>query len=141
MFTVSSTLRCAARQKSLRTIALIAGLATVPGCASSRSTLDEPELAPASTTVTIENQSWDHITVYMVTSAGQRISLGRVEGNSVATFSAKTFGALAAGAGTHFIARPLAGTAFRSETFMLPHRGRVIWTIQNQRALSQVILR
>ena len=140
MFTISSARRSSARHR-VRATAVIAGIALLPACATSRSAHDESAPPPATTTVTIENQSWDHISVYMVTAAGQRIGLGRVEGNSVTTFSAKTVGALTAGSGTYFIARPLAGKTFRSETFTLPFRGRVIWTIQNQRSLSQVILR
>lgn len=140
MSTISSARRNAARHCARVTV-VIAGLALFPACATSGSGHDESNPVPATTTVTIENQSWDHISVYMVTAAGQRVGLGRVEGNSVMTFSARTVGALAAGAGTYFIARPLAGQTFRSETFTLPFRGRVIWTIQNQRSLSQVILR
>ena len=130
-----------ATRSSLHSITLIAALALLGACASSQLEPGESGMRPSITTVRIENHSWDRITVYAVTGAGQRISLGHVDANSTETFSSRSFASLAPGSGTYFIARPIAGTAFRSDTFMLPSSGQVVWTVHNQRALSQLVIR
>jgi hypothetical protein len=130
-----------ARRSSLHTITLIAALALSSACASSQLEPGELGVAPSITTVRIENNSWDRITVYAMTAAGQRISLGHVDANSSQTFASKSLRSLSPGSGTYFIARPLAGDPFRSDTFMLPMNGQVVWTVHNQRALSKVVIR
>jgi hypothetical protein len=130
-----------ATRSSLHTFTLFAALALLGACASSQLEPDELGVEPSVTTLRIENNSWDRITVYAVTGAGQRISLGPVDANDSKTFSSRVFRSLARGSGTYLIARPLAGNPFRSDTFTLPVSGQVVWTVHNQRSLSSLVIR
>ena len=135
-----TTIRRATRS-SLHSFTLIAVLALFGACTSSQLEPGELGVEPSVTTLRIENNSWDRITVYAVTGGGQRISLGHVDANDSKTFSSKAIRSLSPGSGTYLIARPLAGDPFRSDTFTLPMSGQVVWTVHNQRSLSRLVIR
>jgi hypothetical protein len=102
---------------------------------------DGAETSFGPTHVVVSNQSWQRVTVY-ITQGSMLWRLGDVEARSDATLPLKNVGRSLIGSTTYFVARPLAGTPFRSEGFEIGARGGVpIWTIENHTATSFVTIR
>jgi hypothetical protein len=141
MISVSSARLRAGISRHLCVIALVVGSATLGACATAGAAGGRTASTTGPAGVVIENNSWSRVTVYVATPSGQRVRLGDVEGFSRVTFPARRVNLLAGGGGTFLIARPLAGMAFRSETFLPPSNGLVVWTIQNQSAHSYISMR
>jgi hypothetical protein len=99
------------------------------------------ETSDGPTHVVVSNQSWQRVTVY-ITQGSMLWRLGDVEARSDRTLPLKNFGRSLMGSTSYFVARPLAGTPFRSEGFEMSPRGGVpIWTIENHTATSFVTIR
>ena len=111
------------------------------GCATAGTAGSRIASTAGPSEVVIENNSWSRVTVYVAAPSGQRIRLGVVEAFSRGTFPARRLDLLAGSGGAFLIARPLAGAAFRSETFLSPSDGLVVWTIYNQSAHSYISMR
>jgi hypothetical protein len=123
----------------LRWVAI--GLVALAACTTAGAAPGRRAPATGPVEVMIDNESWSRVTVYVATQSGQRLRLGDVEGFSRATFPARRLNLLASSGGTFLIARPLAGIAFRSETFLPPSNGLVVWTIQNVSSHSYISTR
>jgi hypothetical protein len=142
---MSVTVQCARLRASVcRHVviaSLLAGASMMAACASAGvgARAQQWEEA-AATSIVIENNSWDRVTVYI--SRGEQLwRLGDVGALSHAEFPMQRFGFLADGRTTYLVARPLAGQQFRSEQFIFPSGGVATWTIENQAALSHVSVR
>ena len=119
---------------------LVAGASTITGCASGGGVGFRAQQMQAPTSVIIENNSWDRVTVYI--SRGDELwRLGDVGALSKTEFPMNRLGFFADGRSTFLVARPLAGQQFRSEQFMFPTGGIATWTIENQSGLSHVSVR
>jgi hypothetical protein len=119
---------------------LVAGASTMTACASSGGVGLRAQQMQAPTSVVIENNSWDRVTVYI--SRGDELwRLGDVGALSKTEFPMNRLGFFADGRSTFLVARPLAGQQFRSEQFMFPTGGIATWTIENQSGLSHVSVR
>lgn len=127
--------------------ALVLGMAAVlmSACATSGGYAPQARYADAAThggrhatrRVVIENHSWDHVTIYLLTESGATLRLGDVEAMNQASFPiAQTLSE--DGAGMRFMAHPLAGSNFSSEGFLFPYGSTAVWTIENHYALSNV---
>jgi hypothetical protein len=92
------------------------------------------------TSVVIENNSWDRVTVY-ISRGDQLWRLGDVGALARTEFPIQRLGFIADGRSTYLVAHPLAGQQFRSEQFMFPSGGVAVWTIENQSGLSHVSVR
>jgi hypothetical protein len=80
------------------------------------------------------------MTVYVAGGGGFR-RLGDVEGLSERFFSPSKVGALTSDMNAFLVARPLAGRPFRSEPLVFAPGRTLVWTIQNQPALSYLSVR
>lgn len=119
---------------------LVVGASTMTACASSGGVGFRAQQMQAPTSVIIENNSWDRVTVYI--SRGDELwRLGDVGALSKTEFPMNRLGFFADGRSTFLVARPLAGQQFRSEQFMFPTGGIATWTIENQSGLSHVSVR
>jgi hypothetical protein len=116
-------------------VALVGGMATLAGCASTGATSDRSAPHPELSGLIVRNNNWNSMTIYLV-QGGARMRVGDVGGFSQAVFPAKRLSMLAGGIDAFLVARPLAGRAFRSERLMFPSTGMVVWTIENQPAHS-----
>ena len=141
MGTLSSARLRAGISRHLWVIGLVVGSGVLSACATAGTRGGGTASTTGPAGVVIENNSWSRVTVYVATQSGQRFRLGDVEGSSRATFAAGRLNRVTGGGGAFLIARPLAGMAFRSETFMPPSSGLVVWTIQNQGAHSYISMR
>jgi hypothetical protein len=112
------------------------------GCASGgASYVDQAAQAPEpSTALFVENNSWSRVTVYLAIS-GQSTRIGDVESMSRRTFSLEKVSTAQNASDLYFIARPLAGQPFRSQSFMYSPGRKTVWTIENQSSLSQLVVR
>lgn len=120
--------------------ALVIGASTMTACASGGLGQRAREMEAGPTSVVIENNSWDRVTVY-ISRGDQLWRLGDVGALSKAEFPMQRLGFFADGRTTFLVARPLAGQQFRSEQFMFPQGGIATWTIENQSGLSHVSVR
>jgi hypothetical protein len=120
---------------------LVAGAAGMTGCASSGGVgLRAQQMDSSPSSVVIENNSWDRVTVY-ISRGDQLWRLGDVGALARTEFPVRRLGFFADGRTTFLVARPLAGQQFRSEQFMFPTGGVAVWTIENQAGLSHVSVR
>ena len=139
------TVRCARlRAKMSRHLvaaAMVIGAGTMSACASSGIGAKAQQFNTASaSSVVIENNSWDRVTVY-ITRGDQLWRLGDVGALAKTEFPVTRLGFIADGRSTYLVAHPLAGQSFQSEQFMFPSGGVAIWTIENQSGLSHVSVR
>ena len=93
----------------------------------------------AASRVVVRNYSWDHVTLYLA-RRGRVSRLGESQGLSDCSLPLPRW-AHADLDEIHFVARPLAGPSFRSESFIFPSGATAIWTIANQAAMSFVTVR
>ena len=120
---------------------IIVGAASMSACASSGGVGARAQQYDASpTSVVIENNSWDRVTVY-ISRGDQLWRLGDVGALARTEFPIQRLGFIADGRSTYLVAHPLAGQQFRSEQFMFPSGGVAVWTIENQSGLSHVSVR
>ena len=119
---------------------LVAGAAGMTGCASSGVGLRAQQMDNPPSSIVIENNSWDRVTVY-ISRGDQLWRLGDVGALTRSEFPVQKLGFFADGRSTFLVARPLAGQQFRSEQFMFPTGGVAVWTIENQSGLSHVSVR
>ena len=133
--------RVCALRRHLTTFTVALGMAAAMACASSGSVgARAAQSAVAPSSIVVENNSWDRVTVY-VSRGDQLWRLGDVGALGRTEFPIQRFGFLADGRSTFLVAHPLAGRSFRSEQFMFPSGGVAVWTIENQSGLSHVSLR
>ena len=119
---------------------VVVGGSTMTACASSGGVGMRAQQMESPTSVVVENNSWDRVTVY-ISRGDQLWRLGDVGALSHAEFPMQRLGFFADGRSTFLVARPLAGQQFRSEQFMFPTGGIATWTIENQSGLSHVSVR
>ena len=120
---------------------IIVGAAGMSACASGGGVGVRARQFDASpTSVVIENNSWDRVTVY-ISRGDQLWRLGDVGALARTEFPIQRLGFIADGRSTYLVAHPLAGQSFRSEQFMFPSGGVAVWTIENQSGLSHVSVR
>jgi hypothetical protein len=119
---------------------LIVGAATMSACASSGIGTRAAQMDGGASSVVIENNSWDRVTVY-ISRGDQLWRLGDVGALARLEFPVQRLGFIADGRSTYLVAHPLAGQSFRSEQFMFPSGGIAVWTIENQSGLSHVSVR
>jgi hypothetical protein len=120
---------------------MIVGAVTMTACASAGGVGTRAAAYGSSpTSVVIENNSWDRVTVY-ISRGDQLWRLGDVGALARTEFPIQRLGFLADGRSAFLVAHPLAGQSFRSEQFMFPTGGIAIWTIENQAGLSHVSVR
>jgi hypothetical protein len=141
MISASSARLRAGISRHLWVIGLVVGSGMLNACATAGAARGGIASGIGPSEVVVENNSWSRVTVYAATQGGQPVRLGVVEGFSQATFPARRLNLLMGGGGAFLIARPLAGRAFRSETFLPPSNGVVVWRIQNQSAYSYITVR
>lgn len=130
----------AAISKRLCIVALVSGIATLGGCATSGGMAERraPSLEPGA--LIVQNNNWNNMTVY-VAQGGDFRRIGEVNGFSTAVFPPTRLGSFGGPGGTFLIARPLAGRAFRSEPLVFSPGRTVIWTIENQPLHSHLSVR
>ena len=141
MISVSSARLRAGISRHLLVMGLVVGSGMLGACATAGAARGGIASATGPSEIVIENNSWSRVIVYVAAPSGQRIRLGVVEAFSRGTFPARRLDLLGGSGGAFLIARPLAGTAFRSETFLPPSSGLVVWTIHNQNAHSYISMR
>lgn len=135
--------RACLRSSLSRHVALLVMLLSGAGltaCASAGVGARAAAAGVAASSVVVENNSWDRVTVY-ISRGDQLWRLGDVGALGRTEFPIQRFGFLADGRSTFLVAHPLAGRSFRSEQFMFPTGGVAVWTIENQSGLSHVSLR
>lgn len=112
----------------------------VAGCVNARASSDS-SVSPVQTGgLVVRNNNWSAMTVYVAGGVGFR-RLGEVEGLSERFFSPNKLGTLTSDMHAILVARPLAGTPFRSEPLAFAPGRTLVWTIQNQPALSYLTVR
>jgi hypothetical protein len=126
--------------RHLVTASMIVGAVTMTACASGGVGARAAAWSNSPTSVVIENNSWDRVTVY-ISRGDQLWRLGDVGALGRTEFPVQRLGFLADGRSTYLVAHPLAGQSFRSEQFMFPSGGIAVWTIENQSGLSHVSVR
>src|SRR5438105_797027 len=141
----SITVQCARLRAQLSrhlvAASIIVGAAGMSACASGGGVGVRARQFDASpTSVVIENNSWDRVTVY-ISRGDQLWRLGDVGALARTEFPIQRLGFIADGRSTFLVAHPLAGQSFRSEQFMFPSGGIAVWTIENQSGLSHVSVR
>ena len=141
----SITVQCARLRarlsRQLVAASIIVGAASMSACASAGGVGTRAAQYDASpTSVVIENNSWDRVTVY-ISRGDQLWRLGDVGALARTEFPIQRLGFIADGRSTFLVAHPLAGQSFRSEQFMFPSGGVAVWTIENQSGLSHVSVR
>ena len=119
---------------------MIVGAASLSACASGGVGLRARQYESSPSSVVIENNSWDRVTVY-ISRGDQLWRLGDVGALARTEFPIQKLGFIADGRSTFLVAHPLAGQSFRSEQFMFPSGGIAVWTIENQSGLSHVSVR
>jgi hypothetical protein len=119
---------------------IIVGAASMSACASSGVGTRAAQYDSSPSSVVIENNSWDRVTVY-ISRGDQMWRLGDVGALGKTEFPIQRLGFIADGRSTYLVAHPLAGQSFRSEQFMFPSGGVAVWTIENQSGLSHVSVR
>jgi hypothetical protein len=135
MYAMSRTM-CRERLRLL--LPLIAG-ALFTACASGGAG-NGAEAPTPSISLVVENHSWGPVTVYL-SASGLRLRIGVVDGMSTRGFPLDRFRSAMEGHDVYLIARPLAGQPFRSQDFLYSPGRTTIWTVENQSALSQVVVR
>jgi hypothetical protein len=139
--TVKSARLRATMSRHFRSAAILLAVASVAACASAGGVgyrAAQAGVAPGS--IVVENNSWDRVTVY-ISRGDQLWRLGDVGALARSEFPTQRLGFFADGRNTFLVAHPLAGSSFRSESFMFPSGGTAIWTIENQAGLSHVSVR
>ncbi|HKO15602.1 MAG TPA: hypothetical protein VJU87_05145 [Gemmatimonadaceae bacterium] len=128
--------------RHLCVIALAASAGLLGACASSGSVGQRAAAAAAGGAgdLVVENNSWDRVTVYLE-RGGQLWRVGDVGALDKTRFSMKQLGPLVDGRNTYLVAHPIAGSSFRSESFLFPMGSTAVWTIENQSGLSHVVVR
>lgn len=126
--------------RQLVAVAVVVGAAGMSACASGGVGQLAQQYAASPSSVVIENNSWDRVTVY-ISRGDQLWRLGDVGALGKTEFPVQKLGFIADGRSTYLVAHPLAGESFRSEQFMFPSGGVAIWTIENQAGLSHVSVR
>jgi hypothetical protein len=121
----------------LRALACVLAATSLTACATAGHS--DPAPSPVANRVVVHNYNWDRLTVY-IAGRGTSWRLGAIDGLDEATFRVPR-AALASVEDVHLVARPIAGASFRSESFVFPGGTTAVWTVQNQTALSHVILR
>jgi hypothetical protein len=138
MHAMSSARLGTVRRERLHALLPIVAFALCAACASGGA--GSRAEAPALTSnLVVENNSWGPVTLYIATS-DQPIRLGAIDGMSRQRFSLEKFHFAADGREVYFIARPLAGSAFRSQGFSFWEGRTTVWTIENVTALSQLVV-
>ena len=139
VLTLGGRLRAAIHTR-LSIVALAAAMATLGGCATSggMATRRASNVEPSG--LIVQNNSWNQVTVYLL-QGGARLRVGEVAGFSTQVFPGSRLGMMTGGTGTFLVARPLAGTPFRSENLMFTPGRMLVWTIENQPAHSYLSLR
>jgi hypothetical protein len=121
-------------------LTLALGATTLSGCASTGVGYRAAAANAAPSSVVIENNSWDRVTVY-ISRGDQLWRLGDVGALARTEFPIGRLGFIADGRSAFLVAHPLAGRSFRSEQFMFPSGGVAVWTIENASGLSHVSVR
>lgn len=141
---MSVIVRCARLRarlsRQLVAAAIVAGAAGMSACASGGVGTRAQQYDASPSSVVIENNSWDRVTVY-ISRGDQLWRLGDVGALGKTEFPVQKLGFIADGRSTYLVAHPLAGESFRSEQFMFPNGGVAVWTIENQSGLSHVSVR
>lgn len=122
--------------RRLRTLACILGAASLGACASAGGA--GHSAGPTANRVVVQNYSFERLAVYLSRNGGLW-RLGDVESLSDGSFQVPR--ALMHVDEVHFVARPLGGRPFRSESFAFPTGATAVWTIETQVAMSHVMLR
>lgn len=122
--------------RQLRALACILAAVSLGACASA----GRPDLAasPAASRVVVRNYSLNRVAVYLG-RGGSLWRLGDVEAVSDGSFQVPQ--PLTYPDNVHLVARPLGGRPFRSESFVFPTGTTAVWTIENQVAMSRLMLR
>ena len=140
----SITVQCARLRAQLSrhlvVASMVVGAASLSACASTGVGVRAAQYESSPTSVVIENNSWDRVTVY-ISRGDQLWRLGDVGALARTEFPIQRLGFIADGRSTYLVAHPLAGQQFRSEQFMFPSGGIAVWTIENQSGLSHVSVR
>ncbi|PYP61035.1 MAG: hypothetical protein DMD26_18615 [Gemmatimonadetes bacterium] len=141
----SITVQCARLRAQLSrhlvAASIVVGAAGMSACASGGGVgMRAAQYDASPTSVVIENNSWDRVTVY-ISRGDQLWRLGDVGALARTEFPIQRLGFIADGRSTFLVAHPLAGQSFRSEQFMFPSGGIAVWTIENQSGLSHVSVR
>jgi len=136
---IGITVQCARLRAQLSrhlvAASIIVGAASMSACASAGVGARAQQSDASPTSVVIENNSWDRVTVY-ISRGDQLWRLGDVGALARTEFPIQRLGFIADGRSTYLVAHPLAGQQFRSEQFMFPSGGIAVWTIENQSGLS-----
>jgi hypothetical protein len=128
------------RQSGRRWLVLVVGAWTLCACATSGNVGSRMNAeAWGGGAIVVENNSWDRVTVYLSREGNPR-RIGEVNALSNGTFPVRNIAILPDGRDAMLVARPLAGTPFRSDKFSF-NGGTVVWTIENQTSLSHLSLR
>lgn len=139
--TVRSTRPRAVVGRRVRLMAILIGAGALTACASAGGVGSRAAVAAREpTSIVIENNSWDRVTVY-ISRGDQLWRLGDVSALARTEFPVHRMGFLADGRSTFLVAHPLAGRSFRSDQFMLISGTVAVWTIENQSGLSHVSVR
>jgi len=134
--TVRSTRPRAVVGRRVRLMAILIGAGALTACASAGGVGSRAAVAAREpTSIVIENNSWDRVTVY-ISRGDQLWRLGDVSALARTEFPVHRMGFLADGRSTF-----LAGRSFRSDQFMLISGTVAVWTIENQSGLSHVSVR
>jgi hypothetical protein len=141
---MSITVQCARLRAQLSrqfvVVAIVVSAAGMSACASGGVGVRAQQYEASPSSVVIENNSWDRVTVY-ISRGDQLWRLGDVGALARTEFPIQKLGFIADGRSTYLVAHPLAGQSFRSEQFMFPSGGVAVWTIENQSGLSHVSVR
>lgn len=115
-------------------------IVALAGCVSSGAINDRGASHPELAGLIVRNNNWNSMTVYLV-QGGARVRVGEVRGFGQEVFPATRLGMLTGGTGTFLVARPLAGSAFRSEPLVFTPGRMLVWTIENQPSHSYLSVR
>jgi hypothetical protein len=121
----------------VRSLACVLAAAALAACAPAGHLESAP--SPAANRILVHNQSWARVAVYLA-RRGDLWRLGELDGLSDGSFSVPRW-ASADLDEVYFVARPLAGTSFRSESFSFAGGATAVWTIASQSTMSYVALR
>ena len=137
--TLGGRLRAAINTR-LSIVALAATMATLGACATLGGMAPRRASNSQPSGLIVQNNGWNQVTVYLI-QGGARLRVGEVAGFSTQVFPGNRLGMMTGGSSTFLVARPLAGTPFRSENLVFTAGRTLVWTIENQPAHSYLSLR
>jgi hypothetical protein len=127
------------QRRPLGYLGALACILTVPSLgACANAGHGERTPSPVANRVVVRNYKWDRLTVYLA-GRGAPTQLGVIEGLAEETFPVPRW-ALASVDEIYLVARPVAASSFRSESFVFRSGATVVWTVGNQTAMSYVVL-